>query len=255
VQSTHDVVIIGGGIAGLVTGWELANAGRRPLILESGPDVGGCIARHTVGGLTLDAGAESYAVSNPSVSRLITDLGLEESVVQPNPIGAWVRHAHGTAPLPAAALLGIPSRPLAADVRRILGPWAAARAALDSFLPGQIGSAESSSLGALVGRRMGRTVVERLVEPVAGGVYSTDPDALDVDVVAPRLRTAMLETGSLAKAVRLLRGSGTRPGSAVAGLAGGMFLLVDHLERSIRNAGGTIRCSVEALGLERGQSD
>jgi len=247
-ESPHPVVV-GGGIAGLVVAWELARAGRRPLLLESSRVVGGCIARSTVGGLALDAGAESFATATSAVADLIDDLGLQDAMVQPNPVGAFVRHAGGTARLPTAALLGIPAHPFAADVRHVLGPVAAARAGLDLLLPAGFGARNTASLGALVGRRMGRTVVDRLVEPVAGGVYSTDPDALDVDTVQPRLRAALREAGSLSGAVRLLRG-GARPGSAVAGLAGGLFLLVDELRVAIEGLGGEIRTEAVVSAIQ-----
>lgn len=244
-----DVVVVGGGIAGLVVAWELARAGRRPVVLESSSSVGGCVARHTVGGLDLDSGAESYSLATDAVTGLLGDLQLAGAITAPNPVGAWVRHAAGAAPLPAAALLGIPARPLAADVRHILGPLGAARAALDRVLPARIGAEDGTSLGALVRRRMGRAVVDRLVEPVAGGVYSTDPDELDVDAVAPRLRAALRSTGSLAAAVALLRGGAAKPGSAVAGLTGGMFTLVLTLEGEIVRLGGRLRLNAPVSAL------
>ena len=244
-------VVVGGGIAGLVTAWQLATGGHGVEVLEAGPVVGGCIARHTVGGLGLDSGAESFATATPVVADLITALGIDDRIVSPNPLGAWVRHAGGTAPLPLAALIGIPARPLAADVRRVLGSVGAARAALDLLLPGRFGAAEPT-LGGLVGLRMGRRVVDRLVEPVAGGVYSTDPDELEVDSVQPRLRGAVHDTGSLANAVRALRGSGARPGSAVAGLSGGLFELIVALRSAVEAAGGTITTGVRVEGLTPG---
>jgi oxygen-dependent protoporphyrinogen oxidase len=176
---------------------------------------------------------------------------LDSLIVSPNPVGAWVRHSAGTAPLPAAALLGIPSRPLAADVRRVLGVRGAVRASLDLLLPAGVGSRDGAavSLGALVGRRMGGRVVDRLVEPVAGGVYSTDPGELEVDAVQPRLRAALRETGSLARAVSRLRGGGARPGSAVGGLSGGLYTLVGALERAIIARGGTLSTGVRVQRL------
>ncbi len=239
-------VVVGGGIAGLVTAWELARAGLRPRLLESGPQVGGCIARHTVAGLDLDSGAESFATATTAVAGLIRELGLESSVVSPNPVGAWVRYAGDTAPLPRAALLGIPAHPFAADVRRVLGVAGAARAGLDLLLPAGFGAGNDArgSLGGLVRARMGSRVVDRLVEPVAGGVYSTDPDELDVDAVQPRLRAALAQTGSLAAAVRLLRGGGARPGAAVAGLEGGLFSLVLALRQAIESLDGTVSTGV-----------
>lgn len=242
-------IVVGGGIAGLVTAWQLAIDGHPVQVLESASVVGGCIARHTVGGLALDSGAESFATATTAVADLITDLGLADRIVSPNPLGAWVRHAGGTAPLPLAALLGIPARPFAHDVRRVLGVIGAARACLDLALPARIGAGDTT-LGALVGRRMGRRAVDRLVEPVAGGVYSTDPDELETDSIQPRLRAAVVDTGSLASAVRALRGSAARPGSAVAGLRGGLFGLIEALTAAIGSAGGTIRTGVSVTGLE-----
>ena len=143
-----DVVVIGGGIAGLVVAWQLARAGRRPLLLEAGAVVGGVLSSHRVGGLTLDAGAESYATTRPSVGELIDDLGLRAAVVRPSPAGAWVRHSSGTAPLPAGGLLGIPARPWAADVRRVVGAAGSARACLDRVLPRSSTEASYATLGA-----------------------------------------------------------------------------------------------------------
>ncbi len=245
---TADVVVVGGGVAGLVTAWELARAGLRPRVLESASVVGGALAKHTVAGLDLDAGAESYATATAAVGQLIRELGLAAAMVAPDPVGAWVRFAGGSAPLPTAALLGIPSRPFAADVRRVLGVAGSVRAGLDLLLPAGYGDRDDISLGALVGSRMGRTVVDRLVEPVAGGVYSTDPDELDADTVAPRLRGALRREGSLAGAVRRLRG-GERPGSAVAGLAGGMFQIVVALSQVIGSLGGRVSTGVRVDGL------
>lgn len=242
------VVVVGGGVAGLVVAWELARAGLRPTVLEAGSTMGGTVARHTVAGLVLDAGAESYATATPAVTDLLGDLGLGQDVVLPNPVGAWVRHAGGTDPLPKATLLGIPSRPFAADVRRVLGTAGSARALADRWLPAGIGS-RAGTLGGLVGARMGRTVVTRLVEPVAGGVYSTDPDELDVDAVQPRLRKALRDNGSLAAAVARLRAAAPRPGSAVGGLAGGMHRMIEALVQAIDSLGGTVRTGVRVHQL------
>lgn len=243
------VVVVGGGMAGLVVAWELARSGLVPTVLEAGPEVGGTVARHTVAGVSLDAGAESYATATPAVTDLLTDLGLAADLVLPNPVGAWVRHAAGTAPLPRATLLGIPSRPFAADVRRVLGTVGSARASIDRLLPAGIASGQGT-LGGLVGARMGRTVVDRLVEPVAGGVYSTDPDELDVDAVQPRLRQALRDNGSLAGAVSGLRASAARPGSAVGGLAGGMYRMVEALVAAIGSLGGAVRTGVAVQQLD-----
>lgn len=245
------VVVIGGGMAGLVVALDLAKAGRQPMVLESDDQCGGVVSAHRVAGLTLDAGAESYATARPAVADLIVELGLTDSIVQPNPTGAWVRYRAGAAPLPANGFLGIPGRPWAADVRRVIGLPGALRCSLDTVLPARAGIPADTSLGGVVRSRMGRRVLDRLVEPVAGGVYAADPDTLEVATVAPGLSAALVTAGSLAAAARSLRTGSERPGSAVAGLAGGLHTLIKPLLTAIGDAGGMVRTGTTVARLNR----
>ena len=255
-MTTPRVLVLGAGIGGLTMALDLARAGLRPTVLEAAARPGGVISTHTVGGLILDAGAESFAVARPATRALIDELGLSGRVVQPAPVGAWVRHAGGAAPLPALAFLGIPGHPWAADVRRIIGVPGSLRTLVDRIRP--VGGAGSpggtGSLGALVRTRMGRRVLDRLVEPVAGGVYAADPDTLDIGIVAPGLPAALGRRGSLAAAARELRGGGGRPGSAVASLDGGLCTLLPVLVGAVTAAGGTVRTGVSVHGLDRDSS-
>jgi len=246
------VIIVGGGIAGLVAARELLDAGLRVTLFEAADRLGGKVVPHIVGGLELDAGAESFASRRGTVAALLATLGMSEAIVPPAAAGAWLQPASGAAvPLPKASILGIPSVPLARDVIRIVGLGGALRAQLDALLSGFVGSRERN-LGALVRKRMGRRVLDRLVAPVAGGIHSAHPDTLDVDVVAPRLRTIMLAEGSLAKAVLTMRESAPA-GSAIQGISGGLFRLTRALEDSIAGRAtiilGTPVSDVDAHGV------
>ena len=242
------VVIVGGGIAGLVAARELLDGGARVTLVEASDRLGGKIASHTVDGIRLDAGAESFATRGGTVAELLTELGLDGDIVTPAAGGAWLLPRTGPAlPLPKAGLLGIPSVPLARDVIAIVGYRGALRAQLDGLLSGFVGSRERS-LGSLVRKRMGRAVLDRLVSPVAGAIHSEHPDNLDVDVVAPRLREAVLSRGSLARAVLTLR-EAAPAGSAVQGLAGGVFRIIDALAAAI-----DVRCEMR-LGSPVGAWD
>jgi oxygen-dependent protoporphyrinogen oxidase len=241
------VLVIGGGIAGLVAARDIARPGFAVTVLEAADVVGGSVATHEVAGIRLDAGAESFATRGGAVAQLISDLGLDDAVVQPNPAGAWLRLADRTVPLPKAGLLGIPSSPLATDVVRAIGWGGALRAYLDRIMPVmKIG--HERNLGQLVRRRMGRAVHDRLVAPVASGVYSAQPDELDIAVVAPGLNSALTRQGSLSGAVMELRGA-AKAGSAVGGLRGGMSRLVDELVSQIEARGGTIRTGARVESL------
>jgi oxygen-dependent protoporphyrinogen oxidase len=128
---------------------------------------------------------------------------------------------------------------------------------LDKYLPARIGaSAEVTSVSALVRARMGRRVLERLVAPVVGGVHSADPDLLDVDMVAPGLRTGIKAHRSLAAAVAAQRRSAGGPsaakaGSAVAGLENGMHTLVTALLNDLQERGVTLLTGSAASAVER----
>ncbi|QCR42222.1 protoporphyrinogen oxidase [Curtobacterium sp. SGAir0471] len=245
-----DVVVVGGGVAGLVAARDLAKGGAHVVLVEAGDRLGGMILRHTVAGIDLDLGAESFATRTDAVERLAIELGLGNDVVSPDPRGAWLMTRDGrTAPIPQTGFLGIPGSPMAADVLAVVGQGGGLRAQMDSLLPSPVG-ARAQSLGALVRKRMGERVLDDLVVPVAGGVYSTHPDQLDPDRVAPGLRAALQREGSLARAVLALRSRATA-GSAVQGIRGGIVRLVDELVADMTTYGVDVRTGTRATAIER----
>ncbi|WP_395244765.1 protoporphyrinogen oxidase [Agromyces sp. MMS24-K17] len=252
-----DVVVVGGGVAGLVAALECARIGLSVTVVERGAALGGCVGRIELDGLSLDSGAESFATRNESVAELVDELGLTDHVERPNPAGAWLvwndgraeRPALAAAPLPRTGILGIPANPLGEDVRAIIGWSGASRAYLDRLQPIlKIGRAHS--LGALVKSRMGSLVLDRLVAPISSGVYSADAMDLDLDVVAPGLNEAMTRTGSLSGGVGQLIET-RKAGGAVLGLRGGMHRLVDALAAELDRFGVQVVLESEVVDLAK----
>jgi protoporphyrinogen/coproporphyrinogen III oxidase len=249
LADSADFVIVGGGIGGLVLARRLVLGGARVIVLEASHSLGGTVARQRVGGIEVDAGAESFATRGGTVVGLAKSLRMGDDVVEPNPAGAWLQTATGLAfRLPENSLLGIPGSPLAKDVVAIIGGRAGTRAFLETLIPSFYG-AKAQTLGELVRKRMGHPVLDQLVRPIARGVHSADADELTLDQAVPGLRQAIVREGSLARAVLALRETSARAGSAVAGIRGGVFRLVDALQSDLSRFGVDVRLDSPASDL------
>ncbi len=245
------VVVVGGGMAGLVAALDCARVGIRVTVLEASDHLGGALRAEEIGGMTVEVGAESFATRGGTVRELAESVGLGDRIVPPNPDGAWVAAGKGRfAPLPKAGILGIPSNPLADDVRAVIGWSGALRAYVDRVRP-VLTVGKEHDLGNLVTRRMGRAVRDNLVAPVTMGVYSSDPEALDVAFAAPGLNRALTTAGSLSGAVATMRAA-SRAGSNVEGLVGGMSVLPRAIVHELEHSwGAEIRRNAPVAALDR----
>ena len=242
-----EVVVVGAGVAGLVVARELVLHGHSVRVLEAEQHAGGQVSSIELDGLLLDSGAESFATRNGTVRELLEGLGIADRVVSPRDSPAWLHASDGqTVPLPATSLFGIPAMPLADDVVRVVGRRGAWRGMLDALLPGPVGST-LPTVGALVRRRMGDAILERLVAPVVEGIHSTHPDELPVSAV-PGLVHNLLRENSLGRAVARMR-TDAPAGSLVASLDGGMVTLVDALLAELDRFGVPVEYGVRVAAV------
>ncbi|MFC7456949.1 protoporphyrinogen oxidase [Brachybacterium sp. GCM10030267] len=246
-------LVVGGGLAGLLAAVRHQRAGRRVVLVEAADTVGGAIAATEVAGVPLSAGAEAYSTGSGAVDDLVGELGLAEQVVAPREgLGSRVVSDAGVHRAPATALLGIPARPLAADVRAVLGLAGSLRASLERLLPASYGNRPGATVATLVRKRLGPRVLERLVAPVVGGVHSADPATLEFAAASPQLAAGLVRHGSLTRAVARLRGGSTQSaGTRVHSLTPTMAVLPEALRERILAAGGFLRTGVEVSALER----
>lgn len=243
-----DFSIVGGGVGGLVTARRLALGGADVVLFEASDRLGGTVATHRVGGLALDAGAESFAVRGGTVEALLRELGLGDDIVSPEPVPAWLQPVVGdAAPLPATSLLGIPADPRAADVVRVIGADASARAASLDAAP--LPEALPATLGPLVRDRLGDAMLNLLVAPVVHGVHSQHPDDLPLERAHPALADTVRREGSLSGAVAHLRAAAPA-GSAVSGIRGGIHRIVDALAADLDRLGVDVRLGTRIDDLD-----
>jgi protoporphyrinogen/coproporphyrinogen III oxidase len=240
VPRTPDAVVVGGGVAGLTAARELCRAGLAVLLLEASPYLGGKLRSATVGGVEVDVGAESMLARRPEALELAAELGLD--VVHPSAGTAqlWTRGA--LRPLPRT-LLGVPLDLDALADAHVLSDDGLARARHESVHP--LGP-EDVSVAELLGSRLGHEVVDRLAEPMLGGVYAGHAANLSAAATAPQVVAMLREHGSLLAAAAALPAPSADP--IFAGLEGGLA----RLPRALADAGGfEIRTSATVRVLER----
>ncbi|RUP86621.1 protoporphyrinogen oxidase [Dermabacter sp. HSID17554] len=255
---TIDTVVIGGGISGLIFARERALRGEQVLVLEANAHVGGAVWSHTLEGIEANTGAEAFAIGRGAVLDLVKDLGLEDRVVAPATGSSFIVGDERAYASPRNAVLGMPAKPLAKDVRDALGFWGAVRAWRERFVPAKRATGESVTVAEFVRARYGKAVLERLVAPIIRGVHSADPDKLELRAVMPQLAERVRELGSARRAVEEIlerRGVRSSSGSAVHSLTPSMAELPKALARDIEAHGGRIFTHTPVLGLRASSED
>jgi oxygen-dependent protoporphyrinogen oxidase len=229
--SDADVIVAGGGITGLAAAHSLASAGVSVTLLESSDRFGGSVQTIDFAGRALDVGAEMLLTRQPAAVELCHELGLGDELVAPVAAPAHVLVGRRLRPLPAGITAGLLRS-------RILSPGGALRAARDLVTPSRA-PAGDVAIGAIVRDRLGVQVLDRIVDPVLGGIHAGRCDDLSAEALAPRLLEALGRGRGL---LRGLRGQA----AAFVTLRGGLETLADALVRALGDArlGTTVRSAI-----------
>jgi oxygen-dependent protoporphyrinogen oxidase len=189
------------------------------VVLEASSRVGGKVRVSDVGGLAVDEGADSLIRRVPAGVDLATAAGLGPDLISPASGAAFVQAGGRLRPLPTGTVLGVPADLIALARSEVLSARGLARVPLDLVSPGAPVT-DDVSVGDLVARRLGREVVERLVDPLLGGVYAGRASLLSLQATMPQLATALTRHRSLILAARAARV--VTDGPVFAGLPGGL---------------------------------
>lgn len=232
------VVVVGGGIAGLAAAHALAaDAAYDVMVLEGSPEVGGKLRLAEVAGVSVDVGAEAMLNRRPEAVELARDLGLD--LVHPAATSSRLWTRGSLRPLPRS-VMGVPTDLDQLAETGVLSPDGLARVREEPTLPPTVLDGDVS-VADLVGRRLGPEVVDRLVEPLLGGVYAGHASSLSARAALPQV-VALLDRGSLLEAAAALPPTPDIP--VFAGLRGGIGTLPAALVGSGRftvRTGATVR--------------
>ncbi|MFD9217655.1 protoporphyrinogen oxidase [Streptomyces sp. NPDC087659] len=250
---TGRVVVIGGGIAGLAAAHRLAVSGVRVTLLEATDRLGGKLRAGEIAGAPVDLGAESMLARRPEAVALARAVGLGDRLQAPATTTASVWTRDALRPMPQGHVMGVPGNPEA--LSGLLSAEGIARIGRERELPpAELG--DDVAVGGFVAERLGREVVDRLVEPLLGGVYAGDAYRISMRAAVPALFDAARAAGGnlLAGVREVQRRAAERQetGPVFMGIDGGIGTLPPAVAAAVRAAGGEVLTGTPVLGLTRG---
>ncbi|MGH3810026.1 MAG: protoporphyrinogen oxidase [Pseudonocardiaceae bacterium] len=253
-MSSSRVAVIGGGVSGLAAAYQLRTLlgpAAEIVLVEASRRLGGALCTVELSGVALDVGAEAFLIRRPEAVGLVEELGLGGQLTYPTTAFPTVRAGGRTRPLPMRTVLGLPGA--AADVAGLLSAQGLARVAAEATVPLRWEPGQDAAVGVLLRERAGDELVDRLVDPLLGGVYAGRADALGLRATLPTVVTALDRgAGSLRAAASAVLPSGPTAGggqSPVFGtLRGGLSGLVNAL---VAAAAVSPRLGLPVRGLAR----
>lgn len=218
------VAVVGGGIAGLAAAWELSGGAEgaapgcpRVVVLEAGEALGGKLRSAEFAGGVVDLGPDGFLGRRPEATALCRELGMDEDLEPIGRSGAAVWAGGRRRTLPGGLMLGVPTRWWPAARSRVLGTVGSLRLALDVVAPrpDRRGPLGDRAIGPLVARKLGRRTVDRLVEPLIGGIHAGGVDDMSTAAVFPLLLAVSQRRGGLMRSLRRASSLGAGPTGAL----------------------------------------
>ena len=217
-------------------------------VLEASGRVGGKLWGGEVGGVRVDLGAESVLARRPEAVELARAVGLGEELEPPTTAKAAIWTRGELRPLPGGQVMGVPGDLEALAASGVLTAEGLERAR--SERPTEVGA--DVAIGRYVADRLGREVVDRLVEPLLGGVYAGRADEISLRAAVPQLLPIARGGGSLVEGVHQLASRPQVAGTPVfQGLRGGLGTLPEAVAAACVRAGVDLRTDTPVEELRR----
>ena len=243
------VAVVGGGVAGLAAAWQLSTGmpGARLILLESAARTGGKLRAAEVGGHVVDVGAESMLARRPEGLELAGQVGLAGRVEHPVTTQAAVWSRGALHRLPGGTLMGVPARP--EDVFGLLTAEEVAR--LRAVRPDGVELTGDVTVGDYLAARLGPAVVDRLVDPLLGGVYAGHARHLSLQATVPALWLAATLGVDPAQAAREAAAAADDGSPVFAGITGGLHRLAGAVTARLLDRGVEVLTSAPVTALTR----
>ena len=256
IDKINRIVVVGGGISGLAAAHRLLEISQSKVtLIEASDRLGGTIETEHRDGFLLERGPDSFISEKPQALDLAKRLGLESQLIQTNEEyrRSFIVRNGRLRRVPEGFQLLAPSRIapfLMTDIFSVAGK---ARMAADLFLPRRhTNGTDDESLASFVRRRLGKEALERMAQPMVGGIYTADPETLSLRATLPRFLDMERKHRSLILA--MLRQSRVQK-SGTSGARYSLFLSFDRgmqvLVDALAKMKAEIRLNTRAEALRR----
>lgn len=260
------IVVIGGGITGLAAAnrvREIAgekHSGLEVLLIEASERLGGPISTIRRDGFLIEEGPDAFITTKPWGLNLCHRLGLDGELIETNDKKrkTYILRGNGLVEIPEGFVMLAPSR-LTPFLTSPLFSWPGKlRMLMDLVIPRKRGGDES--VAGFVRRRLGKEALERVAQPMIGGIYTGDAEKLSLRATMPQYMELEEEHGSIIagmlrtyrqKSQARKRDSGARYSMFVS-FGNGMSTLTDRLVSVLGER--TVRLGEKVNGITRSGS-
>jgi oxygen-dependent protoporphyrinogen oxidase len=221
------LVIIGGGISGLSLAYFLTE--RDPsldvLVFESEKKAGGKIWTDRAKGFLCEGGVNGFLDNRPRTLDLAAKLALTPVRSNDN---ARKRYIYSEGKLHM-----LPESPASFFSSNLLSLYGRLRIVWEIAVPK--GGGNDETLANFARRRLGREAFEKLIDPMASGIYAGDPEKMSLKSCFPRIFDLESNYGSLIRALMKLKREARKTGKKVGPGPGGVLTsFYDGMEVFIR---------------------
>ncbi len=248
------LVILGGGIAGLTAAYRASQLdsfqrsdGFR--LFESSPRLGGALRTVERRGFLLEEGPDCFLTQKPQVLQLCAKLGIEDEILRTDDAHrrSFILRAGRLIPVPEGLYLMAPGAIMPLLRSPLLSFRGKLRTFLEPFRPRKKTS-EDESLADFVRRRLGKEVLERIAQPMIGGIYTADPEKLSLRATMPQFLEMEKTHGSVIRALReKQRREKTAPEAAASGPRYSLFA---SFRRGMQTLSETLLKKIPAQNIE-----
>lgn len=191
-MQNKNIIVLGAGISGLATAFQLQQAGHSVTVLEKNPVPGGSMVSEQADGYLIDYGPNSGLETTPVIRKLVDALGLTDEMIYANEEGNK-RYI-----LKNGELIPLPMNPPQFFKTKLFSANAKLRLLAEPFI-GRSNDGYYQSISEFVTRRLGKEFLDYAINPFVAGVYAGNPDNLSVKSAFPKLYALEENYGGLIK--------------------------------------------------------